>query len=336
MERNKNIDVLKGIAIILVVWGHVIQLMGVQPYPFDNNIWKAIYLFHMPLFFLISGFVSRNAIERNFKDLCISRFKTLFLPAFIWTVVLYILQVILGIAPVSKGGITSTINLTIFSLIKEYWFIWVLLYSIFMANIVYKIGRHKTSVMLTSVLLVWLLPETPIPLINNFKTMYFFFIMGYMVALHKSKFRLIRSKVVISLSIPVFIFCTLFSTHRTQMYVPQWVIDVWGDKTTISFIIQYYVFFIAGAFSGICLCYNLMKLIPQSGKLYAVLQDIGKYTFIIYMLQGLWFYSFCKRFVINIEYQTLGFVIGMVFTYLLYRLGKRIAMTRKTAFLAGK
>lgn len=36
MERNANIDVLKGIAITLVIWGHVMQLMGVMPVPFQR------------------------------------------------------------------------------------------------------------------------------------------------------------------------------------------------------------------------------------------------------------------------------------------------------------
>lgn len=49
-KRLYYIDMIKGIAIILVVLGHN---------SFSNHITQAIYLFHMPLFFVISGFLER-------------------------------------------------------------------------------------------------------------------------------------------------------------------------------------------------------------------------------------------------------------------------------------
>ena len=52
-SRNIYFDILKGIAIILVAYGHVLQT-------FNSNressiIGKTIYAFHMLLFMLISG-----------------------------------------------------------------------------------------------------------------------------------------------------------------------------------------------------------------------------------------------------------------------------------------
>ena len=61
------------------------QLMGVEPKPFDNYMWKAIYMFHMPLYFLISSYVYKNAMHCNFKDLCMVRSRTLLLPLCIWS-----------------------------------------------------------------------------------------------------------------------------------------------------------------------------------------------------------------------------------------------------------
>lgn len=45
-ERDKSIDIARGLAIILVVVGH----SGINQY-----FWNLIYFFHMPLFFFISG-----------------------------------------------------------------------------------------------------------------------------------------------------------------------------------------------------------------------------------------------------------------------------------------
>ena len=50
-QRDLTIDIAKGITIFLMVWGHSI---------FGTFAWEKIYLFHMPLFFFISGFFFKN------------------------------------------------------------------------------------------------------------------------------------------------------------------------------------------------------------------------------------------------------------------------------------
>jgi fucose 4-O-acetylase-like acetyltransferase len=55
-DRDLFLDIAKGLAIILVVVGHVIQ--GSSP-NFDDLLWfKVIYSFHMPLFVFLSGAVA--------------------------------------------------------------------------------------------------------------------------------------------------------------------------------------------------------------------------------------------------------------------------------------
>lgn len=59
------IDNVKGIAILLVVLGHVIQFMYC-PSNFDQNpVFRVIYSFHMPLFFILSGCVTKSIIYRS-------------------------------------------------------------------------------------------------------------------------------------------------------------------------------------------------------------------------------------------------------------------------------
>lgn len=67
-ERNIYIDVVKGIAIILVVYGHCIEYYS-KEYIYDNFFYsdivhKIIYSFHMPLFMVISGYLFSGTIER--------------------------------------------------------------------------------------------------------------------------------------------------------------------------------------------------------------------------------------------------------------------------------
>lgn len=68
MNKNSRIvefDILKGVGIICVIAGHVAQ-------NYDNQkIMQIFYSFHMPLFFIISGyFVSTR---KSIKDFCVSR-----------------------------------------------------------------------------------------------------------------------------------------------------------------------------------------------------------------------------------------------------------------------
>lgn len=67
--RDKSIDVAKGLAIILVMVGHTIT---------NKHICNAIYSFHMPLFFILSGyFMNEKRIDKGY---IIKLFKSLLLP----------------------------------------------------------------------------------------------------------------------------------------------------------------------------------------------------------------------------------------------------------------
>jgi fucose 4-O-acetylase-like acetyltransferase len=71
MNRNLNIDAIKGFLIILVVLGHSIQYGFGLDYVvseefYDDYVFRAIYTFHMPLFMFISGYFFYNTDRRGF------------------------------------------------------------------------------------------------------------------------------------------------------------------------------------------------------------------------------------------------------------------------------
>ena len=57
-KRDPFIDSLKGIAILLVVMGHVIVTMYTEKQAETNIIFRICYSFHMPLFMTISGYLT--------------------------------------------------------------------------------------------------------------------------------------------------------------------------------------------------------------------------------------------------------------------------------------
>ena len=84
--RISYIDQLKGIAILLVVLGHVIGYNNCE----DSFLWRFIYSFHMPLFMFISGYVAQMTfrIERfgwnETISFLIKKLRTLLLPMVTW------------------------------------------------------------------------------------------------------------------------------------------------------------------------------------------------------------------------------------------------------------
>ncbi len=89
-EREFLPDILKAIAIFLMVWGHSIQYFHGSAYDFQNDfIFKLIYGFHMPLFAFISGYFFAYTVNR-YKSLEVMKKKavSLLLPCLTWGVIL--------------------------------------------------------------------------------------------------------------------------------------------------------------------------------------------------------------------------------------------------------
>jgi fucose 4-O-acetylase-like acetyltransferase len=57
-QRGKENDVMRGIAIILVILGHAIIVYPINLYemPWCNTLFTWLSSVHMPLFFLLAGF----------------------------------------------------------------------------------------------------------------------------------------------------------------------------------------------------------------------------------------------------------------------------------------
>jgi len=87
-QRNQSVDIVKGIAIILVVLGHVMQgmyhrhLLQDTAYFLSENF---IYSFHMPAFFFVAGlFLDRSLTKRGPAGFAGEKFRTVLYPYLLW------------------------------------------------------------------------------------------------------------------------------------------------------------------------------------------------------------------------------------------------------------
>lgn len=91
MQSNRSVfwDIVKGVAILLVVIGHQIQgSCGNTEVFAEDPIFKFIYGFHMPLFMLISGYFFFYSTQRHTdKEIIISRLRQCVLPIATYTII---------------------------------------------------------------------------------------------------------------------------------------------------------------------------------------------------------------------------------------------------------
>lgn len=70
-KRDETIDIMKGILIFLVVMAHA---------QINETAHRFIYLFHMSVFFMISGFLWRNSQRKEFREILFRKTKSLYVP----------------------------------------------------------------------------------------------------------------------------------------------------------------------------------------------------------------------------------------------------------------
>jgi len=97
-ERYSWVDYARGIAIILVVYRHVVvglMRADVELSPNAFNLQEIFYNFRMPLFFVLSGvFVSRSQQSKTFARILRDRSATILYPYLLWGAILITLQII--------------------------------------------------------------------------------------------------------------------------------------------------------------------------------------------------------------------------------------------------
>lgn len=86
MKKIKEIDLMKGIGMCLVYLGHCFQFQGLNimdKSSFFIYVHDTIYSFHMPLFFIISGFLANITTDNkkiNLKKYYVGKIKRIFVP----------------------------------------------------------------------------------------------------------------------------------------------------------------------------------------------------------------------------------------------------------------
>lgn len=128
--RLRWIDLARGLAIVLVALGHLTTGNGTSVwFPALDDLHTGLYLFHMPLFFILGGLVL-NVRGRDFRGFASRRARTLLVPYYVFSLYYLAKPLMLTAHPelaATFGAATSDVGQTAWDVLvmgEGLWFLW--------------------------------------------------------------------------------------------------------------------------------------------------------------------------------------------------------------------
>lgn len=260
-------DILKGITMILVVLGHCMQSFSSTP----KELVVPIYMFHMPLFMMISGYFIFPSINKySIKQNIIRKTKHLYIPSLCWGFITF------SIIALNKMLHHSTIDI-IFALktiSNGMWFLTVL-YILSIICIILKTLKGKYFIGIWSLIFVITFICPSYDVINEMR----FLIPYFLTGIYLKKYNWSKLPIILLISsIFIYIVCLQFYTFDYTIYSAahkDWLCKEELFKTIVRYLAGF-----SGSFIVIFLC-NLFK-----GKSFITnyLIRIGYMTLPIYVI----------------------------------------------------
>lgn len=282
-NRIDWIDYAKGIGIILVVYGHVLRGMIMASIPCSTTYFllsdRAVYGFHMPLFFVLSGlFAEKWLLNNSLSHAIESRVSRLLRPY----AIVYLLHGGLNVlfSKYTNIGLTWTglVLGMLFQPYQHFWFVYVLFF-ISMAYLLIRIGFRLPPLVVLGISLImyfsapyvhlWVLP-------NIFSFMLFFCIGG--VIGHKQ-----MTDVVSNLAKPLWLLCLTCAFVLLNAYYNSFL----HGQTNALLL----------ALTGTALVSAVSYLLADK-KLSGVFQYLGTLSLPIYLFHTI-FSAACRIFLLN-------------------------------------
>jgi fucose 4-O-acetylase-like acetyltransferase len=145
-KRLAWVDYAKGVGILLVVYGHVLREIRPVKGLFSNyaNFFersdKFIYSFHMPLFFILSGYFFMSSLYK--KDFIYDKLKTLVYPFIIWSVLQTSAEILISyLSPYTNTQTPVTELITCIIMPRDqFWFLYALFFIMIVNYLLFRIN----------------------------------------------------------------------------------------------------------------------------------------------------------------------------------------------------
>ena len=196
-NRQDFLDIARGLAIVLVVFGHALRgLAEAGTFEFAG-VWGAvdylIYTFHMPIFFLISGSLMVKTFGQPLPDFFKSRIINIAWPYVLWSLIQGTIVIVLSGSGATNFHASPAMLLTIgWAPFSQFWF----LYALFFASILLILCMRYFSVAATLAIAVifFFLAEYLLPLTLRHVAYGFLYLALGAFATDKNGFSALRPK----------------------------------------------------------------------------------------------------------------------------------------------
>lgn len=278
-NRNEFIDFVKGISILFVLWGHCIQYFSVLSFDFfEDNTFKVIYSFHMPLFMLLSGYVSYWGSNRKLHDTILKRIKGIGVPLILWGCIDCILKMCMEqkIIFSMTDIVDSFVNI---------WFLWAVLWASIFVAIIHKLPLRvnaKYLIMFAVTIIFQYIPKGEMIMF-----VYPYYIMGFAFNEFKLLEKTFYKKIFQPISLLLWSMLLLLYKKKHFIYVSGFTRFVkeygWFEQITIN--LYRYAIGALGCIAVIFLLRIIFDFLKKSEVDIAVIKLLGKNTLQIYVMQ---------------------------------------------------
>jgi len=320
--RHVFIDLMRGAAIFLVVLGRFIQTYSKDGNFDADPLFRLLYSFHMPLFFVISGISAGLAYKTNIDlKLLGKRFLQLILPYSVWLCINFF----------SYGHYTSTpflayLQKVLRSVDYGLWYLWVLfgcyVVLFFVAMLIERVGKRNYVLFALIGISAFFVYTRSTSLLGMelIRSLIPFFLCGYAFGLYKEDFKrklTINFLMVCALSF----FVLLWFWYRNE--VPSFLMRFNGMRELFTRI-----YVIATAFTGMAFFVVVLKTLDYIW-LKGILLNLGKASLGIYILQFSFLAYFPPFIQGNYVLILLSTVITTGVTYILTKVLRSSSITAK-------
>lgn len=290
MDKRQSdiIKIAKGLCILIVVFGHTMIPSIRNERSSIYTLWKIIYLFHMPVFFAVSGILyelNRDRYKREPIQFLKNKFRLLIIPYITISIVVYIILMTLDRLPrisliVSRyvHNITSVKQIAIEiatyenHVAQHLWFILVL-FLIFCVNIVFGKVNQKWLCVFSVITPIFILPVLKMSFELPYIIDYFlfelpFFMIGRLMVSNKH----ILKKVIKFNYSPIF-FAVLV-----------WIYINYVNEINILFAPVRWIFLFIIRIVGIMMIFSISALIERIDKIKDLLLKLEGKSYQIYLL----------------------------------------------------
>lgn len=359
-ERELLPDILKGFAIIMVVWGHCIQEgngadFSNQMLYFDDKLYQFIYSFHMPLFAMIAGYFAFPSIENSLKKnahkkLLVRRILLYAIPSVVWTMLEFIRECVINISHNYVSYNLLTIIKGFFSkLITNHWFLWSMIICFVIVWIMHCLLKDNLVIYALGFIVLFFIPDGlnmhAYKFLMPFYILSFYFCMFYVNFLssdmnstvaediNKSLVKKFSQNNRLLLLISFIGFALLFLIYRKEafIYVSGYRItkNIWWKMILID------LYRMIIGFVGSIFWISFFREITIHFKKYKfpILSTFGKYSLGVYLISGYTTILIMRKFTDSLSYSIprviLETVVIAIFSLIVTMGMEKIPFVRK-------